>query len=197
MMPLPPPDSGRRGSRRLPWLFRGPTRRASAAGWAWRVALWAAGLAVILSSAVYLVLAMHGHRVPYAQLWLAFCAGLLILAPVRALAQVPTPVVPPTPPAPAEREELRAGPFARADWWQRRLATTDHDVAWFDRVVRARLVHLVAERLRQRHGLSLTADPARAAAVTGHELFEFLTAPLPRTPTPYELDLLISRMEEI
>jgi hypothetical protein len=151
----------------------------------------AAALSLAVSGAVNLLLAPGGLYLSFWQLWPLVAAALLVLwfgRPVREPA--PRPEVVP---------ELAAGtadrPYPVADRWARRLSVTSGDPEWFGRVARDRLAVLAGERLRQRHGIRL-ADP-RSAALLGDELYTFLTAPLTRTPSPAELDRLITRMEQL
>lgn len=166
-------------------------------GWAAGQVALAGGIALPASALVYLVLATGRLHVPYWQLWLLLTAGLLLQWLLRTVDQ------PPPLPAPVAQGQAadRAGPghrpFPQAERWQRRLATTSGDPDWYARVVQERLAALVAGRLRQRHGVRLAAEPARARQLLGDELYEFLTAPPTRTPSPAELDRLVTRMEEI
>jgi hypothetical protein len=150
----------------------------------------AGAFAALASGAINLFLAPGRLYLSYWQLWLLLTAALLVLwfgRPVRE----PPPGAEVTPEAPDEGHR----PYPIADRWARRLSVTSEDPEWFSRVARDRLAALVAERLRQRHGLRL-ADPA-AAALLGDELYAFLTEPLSRTPTPAELGRHITRMEQL
>lgn len=154
--------------------------------------------AAAVSGVLYLVLAIYEYRIPFPQLWAASSATFLIGWLFRRMSR---PWPEPGDRADTPHDPMPAGAttraFSAADWWVQRLHATSGDVEWFDRVVRTRLVMLVTERLRQHHGVPLTGDPGRAGSIVGTELYEFLTAPLPRTPTPHELEWLLSRMEEI
>jgi hypothetical protein len=150
--------------------------------------------AAAASGAIYLVLAVNEYRIPFLQLWAVSTAILLIGS---GLHRVPRPEPEREPAAAAAAADPHVRPFSAADWWMQRLDATSGDVEWFDRVVRSRLVALVTERMRQHHGVLLAGDPPRVREIMGTELYEFLTAPLPRTPTPAELEWLLSRMEEI
>jgi hypothetical protein len=83
--------------------------------------------------------------------------------------------------------------------WDTRLSWVrmQHDPHQFARTVQPRLVQLVDERLRLRHGLVRSADPARARAVLGDPLWTFMTTPVRTNVTPAELAALIRQMEEI
>lgn len=180
--------------RRLRWLWTGPALNPDRPGrWVGRAVVSAAGLTALAAIIGYLLLEVNGVRVPLLQLWLVFTAALLLQWLLHTVA-VP-PLTPP--PMPDSEADLRARPFATADRWQQRLSVTSGDVEWFERVVRYRLRRLTAERLRQRHGVRMDTDPASARAILGPALHDFLTAPLPRTPTPAEMGRIITRIEEI
>lgn len=170
----------------LDLLTRGLAFPGYTTAWVAGQAAVAAALAAAASGLVNLFLAPGGLYLDFWQLWLLLTAALLVVWLVRPARE---PVAPPeVDPLPAAETPDR--PYPIADRWARRLSVTSNDPEWFDRVVRDRLAVLVAERLRQRHG-TRGADPA----LLGDELSEFLTTPLTRTPTPAELDRLISRME--
>jgi hypothetical protein len=83
--------------------------------------------------------------------------------------------------------------------WDTRLSwvRVQHDPHQFARTVQPRLVQLVDERLRLRHGVVRSADPARARAVLGDPLWTFMTTPVRANVTPADLARLIRQMEEI
>ena len=184
--------SRRRGLAGL--LAGGLARRDDLGSWlAAQVAL-AGGVALVAGAVVTVVLSTARLHVPYWQLWLVITGLLLLqwtLMPDRAgdaRAAVPEPV---------GGSELHDRPYPQVDRWESRLAVTSGDPEWYSRVVRDRLAGLVAERLRQRHGFVMTTDRGRARVILGEELYEFLTAPLTRTPDRAGLSRLITRIEEI
>jgi hypothetical protein len=153
----------------------------------------AGALSLVASAMISLLLAPGGLYLAYWQLWLLITAVLLVRwfgRPVRK--PPPGTEVAPDPVSDADTADR---PYPVAARWQHRLSVTSGDPEWFGRVARDRLAALVAERLRQRHGVRL-ADP-RAEAVLGDELHAFLTAPVTRTPSPAELGRLITRMEQL
>ena len=83
--------------------------------------------------------------------------------------------------------------------WDTRLSwvRVQHDPHQFARTVQPRLVQLVDERLRLRHGVVRSADPARARAVLGDPLWTFMTTPVRANVTPADLARLIRQTEEI
>lgn len=153
----------------------------------------AGGLALLISAAVAAMLIPGRLYLEFWQMWLLVAAGLLVQWTTRTLRE---PLPPPDPPDDPTRSELADRPFTQVDRWERRLSVTSGDPEWYTRVVRDRMTELVAERLRQRHGFRLAADPQRARTVLGDELYGFLTAPLTTTPDPAGLDRLLTRIEE-
>jgi hypothetical protein len=83
--------------------------------------------------------------------------------------------------------------------WDTRLSWVrmQHDPQQFARTVQPRLVQLVDERLRLRHGVARSADPARARAVLGDPLWTFMTTPVSTDVRPADLAALIRQMEEL
>lgn len=181
-------------SRRLARLLAGGlARRDDTAVWLVGQVALAGGVALVASFAVTVVLSTAGLHVPYWQLWLVI-TGLFLLKWTLMPAGEP----PPAPaPDPVEGALPTDRPYPQADRWERRLSVTSGDPEWYTRVVRDRLAGLVAERLRQRHGVAMTTDPGRARVILGEELYEFLTVPLTRTPDRSGLSRLITRIEEI
>lgn len=174
----------------------------------------AAVLSIVATVAIELLLLPSGRYLSYAQLWLIITAGLLVQWFGRTVRAAPTPdEVGPEPPTPEFELPARAYPIAQR--WEQRLSVTSGDPEWFVRVARDRLAVLIAERLRQRHGLGTRGSggpvsagargvpagsrelPAGSRAILGDELYEFMTAPVTRTPSPAELSRLITRMEQI
>jgi hypothetical protein len=83
--------------------------------------------------------------------------------------------------------------------WDTRLSWVrlQHDLDHFARTVQPRLIQLVDERLRLRHGVVRAADPQRARALLGDPLWTFVTQPTRSDVTPANLAALISLMEEL
>jgi len=81
--------------------------------------------------------------------------------------------------------------------WEQRFAWTERDHVRFASAVRPRLGELVAERLRQKHGISVAEQPEKARAILGDPLWTFLTERVKRGPKPAELAALVAEMEKI
>jgi hypothetical protein len=188
--------ASRRGRwrRRFAVLAEGPSADRGLGRWAVRAVALAGGLSAAASTVVYAVLTGYAYRIPFLQLWLFGAALLLVPWTLRLLHGRPAR---PDDDVDSDAVEVGLRPFSQVEKWRRRLDTTSDDVEWFTRVVHARIVPLVEQRLRQRHGVRLAEDPERVRAILGGPLHDFLTVPLPRTPSPQELDRLITRIEEI
>jgi hypothetical protein len=161
--------------------------------------LYAAALAAL----VELVLRVASLSVPYA---LAFTALLALLVLRRLLRLVAAP--PPSRAALTNRTSTLENEadyrWGRVDGlrsavgrWESRLEWGCDSVDRFARGLRPRLVEFADERLRQRHGISRTADPARARELLGEPLWTFLETPVSKVPAPRELAALVARMEEL
>jgi hypothetical protein len=83
--------------------------------------------------------------------------------------------------------------------WDTRLAWAklQNDKGQFARTVQPRLAGIIDERLRQRHGVARSADPARARALLGEPLWMFVTVPAAKNLSPRELAGLIALMEAL
>jgi hypothetical protein len=83
--------------------------------------------------------------------------------------------------------------------WDTRLSWVrmQSDPQQFSRTIQPRLVELIDERLRLRHGVSREADPDRARALVGDPLWTLVSAPVSRPPTPREFAALVKKMEEV
>jgi hypothetical protein len=183
----------RRLRARVPWTRKGAVRfgPGQGAGPAARRLTLIAALSLGFSLGIELVLFPAGVYLSLAQLWLLTAGGLLVLQSWRTVGRPPPAGPAHTETAPAERGVSR---FQFAARWERRLSVPSGNPEWFGRVARDRLAALVRERIRQRHGIQ---SLPQARTILGEELYAFLTAPLTRTPSPAELDRLITRMEEL
>ena len=83
--------------------------------------------------------------------------------------------------------------------WETRLSFVrlHGDRRQFARTVQPKLVELIDERLRLRHGLSRATDPERARAVLGEPLWAFVTVPVRKNLSVRDLTELISLMEAL
>ncbi len=81
--------------------------------------------------------------------------------------------------------------------WSMRLSATSREAARFTDVVTRPLIDLVDERLRLRHGVERSAEPDRARALMGDQLWSFLFGELRASPTPAELADVVARIEAL
>ena len=91
-------------------------------------------------------------------------------------------------------------PYRDLVFLEERLSWGSVDRQRFEERVRPQLVRVAAERLRQRHGVSLWDDPGRARPIVGEELWSFLMAPANPRGKPIghrEMDSLVSRIEAL
>jgi hypothetical protein len=159
-------------------------------------------ISLTVAGAAYAVLRVSGLVAPYPVLVAVIYAAMVLR---RALTAVP-----PAPPPPAAYSALwgvtddDAGRLAPIDGlvravqrWEARFGWTERDPARYATAVHPRLYELVDERLRQRHGITLRDEPARARALIGEQLWTFLHARVARTPTARELTAVANEMEKI
>jgi hypothetical protein len=159
-------------------------------------------LALFVSGGIYVVMRVFGFISPYAMLVSAILAVLLLR---RALVAVPVSEPPPAMYSAAWGVLDDDGtPFAPIDGlvravqrWESRFGWTERDHVRYASAVRPRLVELVDERLRQRHGVTVRSDPQRARALVGEQLWAFLFGRVERTPSPREVAVMVGEMEKI
>lgn len=162
-----------------------------------RWALWTIGITAAATGAVQTFSVLFGKRL---DAW--YVAGVVFLALilrkiVRMVRSSQEDRIPSVPPSPQTGLLVAKRPFAEVNRWENRLAWSHGDPERYARAVVTRLRDLVDERLRQRHSVTLAADPGRARAILGEHLWGFLHHPVAATPTPAQLDWYIARIEEI
>jgi hypothetical protein len=139
--------------------------------------------------------ALHVGGVPYGLTDALLLATAVCWRVTHAVHGPPVPL--PLPPV-APTTEFPDRPFVAARRWEDRLAWTRDDTTSFNRTIRPLVVGVVAERLRQHHGISLEAGPPeRIRALLGDPLWTFVTRPVDRPPKPRELAALVDRLEEL
>jgi hypothetical protein len=159
-------------------------------------------ISLLAGAAVYAVMLVVGLVTPYPVLVLVLLAVRLLR---RALMAVP---IPPMPPAfysavwgvvddTGARFAPMDGVVRSVERWEARFGWTERDPSRYRSAVQPRLYELVDERLRQRHGITLRSDPARARELIGEELWTFLHARMARTPSAREMAAVAGEMEKI
>ncbi len=81
--------------------------------------------------------------------------------------------------------------------WSRRLEWGATAPERFSHTVPGRLREIVDERLRQRHGLTMASDPARARRLLGDDAWTFLLEPARHIPTPRQVAEVVRRVESL
>lgn len=172
-------------------------RKGTAIGWLLRSALAAGAM-----TAVAIVgLRLFGLDVSGVGVFAGFAALLLIrrvsirLAPASASRPARRPA-----PRGADRFDQSGGQdalLAAVRQWEQRLTGWEADRQAFGWTVPPSLGELADERLRQRHGLTREADPARARKLLGEPLWTWLACPPNRRPTAGEYAAIVSRLESL
>ncbi|GAB3649059.1 hypothetical protein [Glycomyces tarimensis] len=89
-------------------------------------------------------------------------------------------------------------PFIEVNRWEDQLIFAETKPGRFEESkAKQRLVELVDERLRLRHGLSLGSDPERCRELLGERTHAFLTSPVSDCPTEWQLHEYLTKIEEI
>jgi hypothetical protein len=175
--------------------------RAQAPPWRYRWVIAPLVISAIGALVGGLLLRLVGLAVPYALLFMILLVGQLLWRTLRWLDPQPIPagllqpIVEPDGDTPGPSDGLQLA-VAR---WDTRLAWVrmQRDPHQFARTVQPRLIQLVDERLRLRHGVVRSADPTRARAILSGPLWTFMTTPVQTSVTPTDLMQLIRQMEEI
>jgi hypothetical protein len=81
--------------------------------------------------------------------------------------------------------------------WEDRLNWGDRDPSRFVGIVVPRIIEVVDERLRQRHGFTMASDPTRARALLDADLWRFLHLPPAKNVAPREVLTIIAKVEEL
>jgi hypothetical protein len=175
-----------------------PARARTGGGWWISVLLMAAGFAAV---------AVLGLRLLEVELPIPLayggCLALLLLRRVVAM------VAPPPQPRVralrvageedgtynwlAEQDALRVA----VNRWETRLNWSETNRERFRTSTLPLLAEMVAERLRQRHGVTMATDPDRARALLGDPLWNLLTTHAKRPPAPRDLAASVSHLEKL
>jgi hypothetical protein len=182
-----PERSGRSGSDTVWW-------------WLAKATLWSVALALPF----WAFFRVAGVDVPYALLAMVLFVARILRSLLRWIDSRPLPRTLVRPSAELVSADLaetggRDGLVMATARWDTRLSWVrlQGDKGQFARTVQPRLIEIIDERLRIRHGVVRATDPGGARAALGEPLWQFVTAPVPKNLTPRELAGLISLMEGI
>jgi hypothetical protein len=168
-------------------------------------------IAIGLSVAIFLVLYVVRVGVPFPLILVTVLAILVLRDSLGQLADEPLPTevtgagmaqtVPDELSGPLEglRYSVAATDGVRfaVGRWEDRLLWGDRDGARFATMVVPRLVELVDERLRQRHGITCASDPVRARRLLGDEVWQFLHSPPSRAANPQHVASIVAKVEDL
>lgn len=152
-----------------------------------------AWLPAAIAIAAWLFLRAIEFSAPLWQLWLL---ALVFVTATTVTVPLSSPYLEPDDLVPVHARVFGARSFGSVSRWESRLAG-QRDAEDFRRAVQERMVLLIAERLRLRHGVELAEDGLRARELLGEELYRYCTVPVPRVPHRVELERLVARIEGI
>lgn len=170
-----------------------PARPAGGVSWWVATVFIAAALAAVAVFGVRLL----GYDLP-APLAFAGCLALLMLRRAVRAAAAPPPAAPQVR-LPSGEEAGEYNWAAGEDGLNAAVRRWEQHLAKPERTGRApsTLAQVVDERLRQRHGLTMTSDPDRARALLGDPLWMLLTRPPKRMPPPRDVAAALSHLEKL
>jgi hypothetical protein len=179
-----------------------PRRRESAAEAPWR--LRAAGQAFAISAVVYTLFRAFGWAPPYLLIAAVAVAGVLVRRAVSLVAESPRFRTRELVRVPLRGRGIEPGWYEGEDGvvravrrWSRRLEWGSTAPERFSHTVSGRFREIVDERLRQRHGLTMASDPARARELLGEDAWTFLLEPARHIPTPRQVAEVVRRVESL
>jgi hypothetical protein len=186
-----------------------PARSGTDTGWWWLVKT--ALLAAVVAVPVWGAFRLANLDVPYPLIFMVGLVGHTLRTLLRWISPRPLPGTMLRPSVELVSEDQAGGAaqdglyLATARWdtrlsWVKSQGTErsrGSAVSQFARTVQPRLVDIIDERLWLRHAVRRSADPVRAHALLGEKLWEFVTQPVLKNPTPREVAGLIALMEAI
>jgi hypothetical protein len=164
--------------------------------WLWR----SVAFAVAGAGGMWLVARLAGYAIPYVLLVAALLAASALRRTLAAVAAPRLRFVTGAPAivrAPVVPAALGDGLELATRRWDNRLSFTERDDDRFASAIRPRLVAIVDERLRLRHGVSRADNPVRARRLLGDPLWTVLHAPTLHNPSPRELAAILAQLEKL
>jgi len=159
----------------------------------WRAAAWGTGIGLALGLLVSLFGTLLHHGPPILPTVAVPAAIGALLQLVRATQHEMAPV-----------EQVRVGVATRTASYalrlrqlERRLQAASVDGAKFDWGLRPMLAQLVAERLRHRHAITITREPAAARAMLGEQLWQMINGQSEQPGPPLSKQQLTALIEAI
>jgi hypothetical protein len=172
--------------------------------WLWRVVA-----ALLVAGAVYVVLYVVRVGVPYPLIATAVLAIMVLRGTLKLMEDDPLPpeVTGKGIERPVRREASGApeglrpavaqtdGVVFAISRWDDRLNWGERDTGRFTGIVVPRVAELADERLRQRYGVTLAGDPARARALLGEDVWLFLQGQVARRIGPRDVASIVAKVE--
>jgi hypothetical protein len=168
--------------------------------------LWWAGAGTVAMTALVLLAARFEGYEPSPVLVFFICAGLVAIGMVartvserhwRRPSELVREVSGTRLITPSGWSESGDGMLESIRRWDRRLEWGSTSPERFAHAMTPRLRELVDDWLRQRLGLSMASDPARARALLGEPAWAALHPPEGRMATPEQIDQALLRLEQL
>jgi hypothetical protein len=186
-----------------------PARSGSDTAWWWLVK--AALLAAVVAAPIWGFFRLASLDVPYPLIFMIMLVGRTLRALLQWIAPQPLPRTMMRPSAELISEDQAGGTaqdglYLATARWDTRLSwaklhgperTRGGEPSQFGRTVQPKLIEIIDERLWLRHAVSRSTDPVRAHALLGEQLWEFVTQPVLKNPSPRDIAGLIALMEQI
>jgi hypothetical protein len=155
-------------------------------------------LAIAVGSFILnVILHVTGVGAPYLLIVATVTCLVILRGVIVALAVQEVPRTLRDRPQPRATMSAHDGVRDQAARWESRLEWTRGDLRRFGVVVQPAMTDLVDERLRLHHGVSRQAQPERASALMGKDLWKFIHEPVARSLNPKEMAALVAQMEAL
>jgi len=157
----------------------------------WRPVVGSLVGAAVVTGIVDGILAPYGRTVSP---WALFGAALAVIVAWRAqrffrVGTRPEPV--------QQLVAPREQPFHRLRFVAQRVQWSQQSPASFEQALRPALFELAADGLRRNHGIDVSRDPDRGAALLGSGAWQTLSSRASAAPTVQQLEDLVTRIEQL